>query len=234
MESCYEPSQGVSARVEVEVLGDRELYATVEDFARDASEQTTSSFDVLSFTAEGSPGTIRTNIRRRPKPGVTLSVADRPGASWAKDPLETVAAAVSRGALQWRFLERWPLLGKLTNYVATTDAAATPGTAMQDALAQRARSRATASWAWTSLTLALVLMVAYTVGWPAWEAEPGAIALWLAGIAVFAVAAGRVPVVQRAVLPAVEIAAKTPGRRQLARAAFVVGPISGLLLRNLS
>jgi hypothetical protein len=104
----------------------------------------------------------------------------------------------------------------------------------EDALESRNSGRRWAIWAWTSFVLFAVTAATVGLAWPAWEAEGDEIGPALGGIALLSIAFGRFPPIQNHLLPAIEIADKTPGRRQLARATFVLGPLGALLFQHLS
>jgi len=232
MEACYPEARRVRAEVEVSVLDDRERYDSCDAFVRDAAGQSTAEFDTVTFDADGREGRITVSISRQGTPGVTLTIkadADAPD-GWAEHALETIRPAVSRGAIQWRWASGWPLLKRLSKYEPEEDS----GSGAEASLEALASRRRRVNQAWTSLLAALVLAAVYAVWRQPWEHHRSALELGLAAVAVLIGAAllGALSFVRDAILPAVEIADKTPGRRQAGRLGLAVAPIVAAVVKK--
>lgn len=238
IEECV-GSRGIrSARVTVEVLGDVERYASFRRFLHQAPVQTTQQFDSLRIEGREPELTIVVTVRRKVSSGVVLTVDAQGGADGdrtAQDAGRRVAAAISRGGMQWRWARSVWGLGSLTNYKPTEWKTAGPHAwrTPESALDERNAMRFQVVWAWTSLWLLLVAYLVYVAARPVWEAS-GLEALGvLAGCLAIAGIAGRVRPMQDVVLPAVEIAEQTPGRRAARRAVALVAPVGAALARAL-
>lgn len=233
MESCYPRAELVRAGVVVGVLGDTERHRSIAAFAREASGQTTSSFDTLELITEGGDGRISVRLDRRPLPGVRLEIAPgHGGEEWAKRVRDAVEPAVSRGGIQWSWARGLPLLSELGSYASTRVVG--DASAADALLAALRRSRARAMWAWTALLVALGLAVGYAVGRPGWEAGWGELA-WVAPMIVaLASLIALLPAARNAVLPAVEVAETTPGRRTLGRLSLLAAPVVAAVIRQIA
>jgi hypothetical protein len=88
-------------------------------------------------------------------------------------------------------------------------------------------------WAWTAAVITVVLAVPYALGRPAWEAQGAEAVAVGAGIPLLAGVAALIAPVRNAVLPAIEIAEKTPGRRVAARAGLLAAPVAAVAVRRL-
>jgi len=231
MESCYSPDRCVCARVDVDVLSDHESYESFASFADEAPAQTTSKFDALRIEAIGPEGDISVELRQRGEPGVTLTVepADGTASAWVERALATVVPAVTRGAIQWRWAKRVPLLGEPADYNPTRG----EGDGHADALRTRNRARTRAMWAWTSFVAALVSAAVYAGVRPLWDADIDEVAWVAAGILLASGLIGLIPPLRNAVLPPIDIEEKTPGRRVAARAGLLAAPLAALLVRRI-
>jgi len=246
IEQCFsEP--GVPARVTVTVLDDLERYGAFAEFLTDAPAQTTQRFDGLMIEASGGEGRIAATLRRRGESpaseippsenGIVLTVEPGPLApkGWGTESLRRVARAVTRGSVQWRWARDWPLLGGLSNYKPTSSLAAPDTVDASGELQRRNRNRSRLLWGWTALVVFWVAVICYAIARPVWEAGGLEIACVAAGCAVLAVVLALIPPLRDLVLPAIEIAERTPGRRTAARVVALATPlVLGFVARVLS
>lgn len=219
VESCFDDDREVAASVHVRTLGDHEVYPSFGAFRDDASGQTTSGFDILRIERRGREGRIAVRLLRRGGSGVALTItpASEADARWAANARSTVSPAVSRGSI--KYTKQKALVGAGSGALA--------------ALGRLNRRRRRVMRAWTAAVVALTLTVTYVVARPAWDAESGENAAAAVAIPVVAALAGLVPHVRNAVLPPIEIADRTPGRRVATRAGILAGPVIAFLTRAL-
>jgi hypothetical protein len=230
------------ASVTISVLDDVECYPSFRRFSQEAPAQTTQEFDSLRIDARGSGLAIRVCMRRTSsetdgQTGVVLTVerVDQPaGDDDPADARRRVAAAVTRGALNWRWAPRALGLRELTNYKPTEGEGGSPdGETRASALRERNSKRFKVMLVWTWFWLLVISYSLYAAIRPVWEAS------LLEGMAVFAgcfAAAGslgRVRYLQNIVLPAIEIAEMTPGRRAARRLVAVAAPAAAAVARAL-
>jgi hypothetical protein len=218
MESCFADHELVRAGVHVRALADHERYHSFSAFQRETSGQTMSGFNMLRIEARGTEGRISVWLLRRRGPGVVLTVRPVGGADpgWGSAALRKMVPAVSRGSIKQT--RRKHLAGA--------------GTGVLEALAGLNRHRRRVMWAWTATVLTLIVAVLYSAARPVWHAG-GAEAVAVAGvIPLLAGMAALLPPVRDAVLPAIEIAERTPGRRVAARAGLLAAPVAAVVTRR--
>ena len=230
--------------VTVWVLEDVERHSSFADFARDAPTQTTQLFDALRIRAAGREGRVTVTLRARGKgrhalagrEGIELVVAQAGPEfdPWSRATMGRVERAGTRGCLQWRWARAVPLIGRLTNYQPTrsTDPGA-PATAAL-ALEHRNDNRKWLLWGWTAVIAFIVPFLVYAMARPVWKAGGLEIAAVVVGAAAIASLLALIPALRDVVLPAVEIAERTPGRRALARLVALAAPGAAVVAKLLS
>jgi hypothetical protein len=220
IESCFDEGQKVVASVHVRTLGDRERYGSLTTFGEKASGQTVSGFDILRIEGRGREGRIAVRLLRRRGPGVGLTIIPASDADpgWVQRVRSRVEPAVSRGSI--KHTKEKLVRGEGDGALAE--------------LGRLNRHRTRVMWLWTATVVALLLAAAYVVGRPVWDAGSGELTAVAVAIPVVAALAALVPPVRNAVLPAIEIADRTPGRRLAGRAGLLAaGPVIAFLTRGL-
>jgi hypothetical protein len=110
------------------------------------------------------------------------------------------------------------------NYKPSRSLTAPHATSASDELQRRNRNRAWLLRGWTALLVFSVCVISYAIVRPVWEASGLEIAFVAAGCAALAGVLALIPLVRDLVLPSIEIAERTPGRRAAARAVALVTP----------
>jgi hypothetical protein len=211
---------GTPVRVELTVLGDLEEYASVGAFVADAPSQSTRAFEVLAFHAgEG----FEVVVRRSGGPtGVVLTA---PSAAQ----LDRVMPAITRGSLQWRWAKALPGLGRATNYDPSRSTR--DGGGASAALAARNTERDRLMRAWTAVVLFGLFAVGAALALAAGVADTGSFAVATVIAAVAAVVLALLRPVRNLVLPPVEVAERTPGRRVARGLTALAAPLAGALIK---
>jgi len=211
--------------IKLTVLGDVEQYASVEAFVADAPTQSTRAFETISFRAAEDFEVV---VRRRGDPtGVTLTAPSRAV-------LERVVPAVTRGSVQWRWARRVPGLGRVTNYVPARSTDEPPARGAEEALRAANRRRERLMRPWVAVVLFGLFVAGAALSRVVDVADGGSFALATGVAAVAAIGLALLRPIRNLVLPPVEIAGRTPGRRLARALTALAAPFTGALIKLLT
>jgi hypothetical protein len=207
------------------VLDDVEEYASVEAFVADAPTQSTRAFETIRFLAAEDFEVV---VRRRGEPtGVTLT-APSPAV------LERVVPAVTRGSLQWRWARRVPGLGRVTNYVPPRSTDVPPARSAEEALRAANRRRERLMRPWAAAVLFGLFVAGAALSRVVDVADGGSFALATGVAALAAAGLALLRPIRDHVLPPIEIAGRTPGRRFARALTALAAPFTGALIKLLT